>query len=500
MIRVTLLLLFCLFLVVYAWKDWYKSLCGLILLVAVIQHPDMPKTLLGIQGINPWNLVLLASVLAWAAAAGREHLRWDMPRIVTFFLLTYLVVIVSSFARMMLAGGAVSPKLVGETTAYATSEYLINNIKYALPGILLFHGCRTEARFRMGLWACLGIYFLLALQVIRWMPLSAAVSGEELANLSLKLLSNEVGFHRVNLSMMLAGASWAIFSTRPLASGRGRMFLITLASLIVLFGQALTAGRTGYVTFLAVGLILCLARWRKYLLVMPVAVIAMVVLVPGAKERLTQGFTPGTVDTNVRAEAMDETVAGGDAYTITAGRNVAWPFVIDKIGESPVVGYGRQAMLKTGLGLFIWRQFGEVFPHPHNAYLELLLDNGFLGFFMVIPFYVLVLKYAFSLFRDSRDPTYVAIGGTACALVLALLFAAMGSQTFYPREGAVGMWCAIGLMLRVYVQRARRQAQPSSQESKKAEQWWPEAAPAPAPTGELWPDPAREDVAQEVAP
>jgi hypothetical protein len=83
---------------------------------------------------------------------------------------------------------------------------------------------------------------------------------------------------------------------------------------------------------------------------------------------------------------------------------------------------------------------------------------------------------------------------------LALLFAAMGSQTFYPREGAVGMWCAIGLMLRVYVQRARRQAQPSSQESKKAEQWWPEAAPAPAPTGELWPDPAREDVAQEVAP
>jgi hypothetical protein len=31
----------------------------------------------------------------------------------------------------------------------------------------------------------------------------------------------------------------------------------------------------------------------------------------------------------------------------------------------------------------------------------------------------------------------------------------MGSQTFYPVEGTVGMWCAIGLMLRVSVNRSQ---------------------------------------------
>ena len=50
---------------------------------------------------------------------------------------------------------------------------------------------------------------------------------------------------------------------------------------------------------------------------------------------------------------------------------------------------------------------------------------------------------------------FVAIGGATTALLTALLVGAIGSQTFYPREGALGMWCAIGLMLRVWVERRR---------------------------------------------
>ena len=53
MIRLTALWLFVAFLSAYAWKDWYKSLCGLILLMAVYQHPDFPNALMGVQGMNP---------------------------------------------------------------------------------------------------------------------------------------------------------------------------------------------------------------------------------------------------------------------------------------------------------------------------------------------------------------------------------------------------------------------------------------------------------------
>ena len=42
----------------------------------------------------------------------------------------------------------------------------------------------------------------------------------------------------------------------------------------------------------------------------------------------------------------------------------------------------------------------------------------------------------------------------ALALLLALLIASFGAQTLYPREGVVGMWAAIGVAMRVSVERA----------------------------------------------
>ena len=52
---------------------------------------------------------------------------------------------------------------------------------------------------------------------------------------------------------------------------------------------------------------------------------------------------------------------------------------------------------------------------------------------------------------NKESKAAVAAGGVCFALMLALAIAAIGSQTFYPREGTVGMWCAIGLMMRVHV-------------------------------------------------
>ncbi len=157
-------------------------------------------------------------------------------------------------------------------------------------------------------------------------------------------------------------------------------------------------------------------------------------------------------------QGFDRANAAGDAYVdtyeVTSGRNLVWPYVIEKIQERPTWGFGREAMSRVGLVQFLWAHYRESFPHPHNAYLEMLLDNGLVGFAIVIPFYLVVLFHSIRLFLDKRSPLSSAAGGVAAALVLALLVASMGSQTFYPREGAVGMWAAIGLMLRVCLERA----------------------------------------------
>ncbi len=228
------------------------------------------------------------------------------------------------------------------------------------------------------------------------------------------------------------------------------------ASLLVLLAMALTGGRTGYGTWVAVGLVLCFFRWRKYLLLAPVVALAVVLILPAAVERLTQGFTAETQDVNTEIHGRGRLRTDEpDLYTITAGRLFAWPHIVDEIAEAPLFGHGRLAMKRTGLAEYLLTEFGESFPHPHNAYLQLLLDTGLVGAVPVLVLFFLMYRYSLSLFRDSRDPTFIAAGGVALSLVVALFVASIGSWTFYPIEDMVGLWCAMGLMMRVYVQRER---------------------------------------------
>lgn len=126
MIRLTALWLLISFLVVYAWRDWYKAACGLVCVMAVVEHPDMPKTLFGIQGLSPWNIALLSVVLAWLVARKNEGLRWDLPKWLTVMMVMYGGVIVISFLRLLVD---VLRQYEGVSILSLTSEYLVNTLK-----------------------------------------------------------------------------------------------------------------------------------------------------------------------------------------------------------------------------------------------------------------------------------------------------------------------------------------------------------------------------------
>lgn len=443
--RINLLCIMIAFFCGYAYVHWFRALCFLIVLMGVVEHPDMPKNIMDIQGLNPWNLLFFNVLLAWLLRGRRERPAWDMPRVITVLLLLYLGIVLVGFFR-----AAQDLYLLGIAPATMVSEYLINTIKWTIPGLLLFDGCRDLRRLRLATGSVLAMYGLLALQTIWWMPASSAVNAAALEARSRKIIANEIGYSRVNMSMMLSGASWAVLSTLPLARSRFQRTLVVGGFLLIAYAQALTGGRMGYATWGLVGLILCGLRWRKFLLLIPVFVLVLAVTVPGVMERMLSGF-------NERTAAGKQVV---DDYEVTAGRTLIWPHVINKITESPAVGFGRLTMIRSGLNRFLLVQLGEAFDHPHNAYLEWLLDNGLIGFLLVMPFYLLLLRYALGLFLSRTVAWYSAVGGMALALVLALLVAGLGSQTFYPREGAVGMWCAIGLMLRMHVEKQKADHRP----------------------------------------
>jgi hypothetical protein len=124
-----------------------------------------------------------------------------------------------------------------------------------------------------------------------------------------------------------------------------------------------------------------------------------------------------------------------------------WPYILESIGEQPVFGYGRDAMNRNGLREKIFRATGENFGHPHNGYFQFALDNGLLGLASVVGLLGTLLLKSVVLFRRN-DPQATAAGGMALALLMSLLIAAVGAQTFYPKELSLGVWCAIGLLMR----------------------------------------------------
>ena len=436
MIRITLLLLLVAFYSVYAWKNWFVSLCWAILLLAVVRHPDFPRDIGGIQGGNPWNVLILSILLAWATRRGEEGHEWDLPPIAGWLLIACFVVVVIGVIRLLL-----NEYPTGETNGTILSEYLVNTIKWVIPSLLLFDACRTRQRATIALGVILCLYFLLAIQVIRWMPLSEVGSGGNLSSRASKITQNEIGYNRVTLSMMLAGASWAALATIPVLKQNLHRFILLGVAALIAFGQALTGGRTGYVTWIAIGILLAALRWRKLLLIIPLALLVIGICLPSVSERMFQGF--GGQEGNFTVVTS--------AYDMTSGRDIAWPVVMAEIGKAPLIGYGREGMVTTGISDRLMNEYDEAFPHPHQAYLQLLLDNGIVGFLLIIPFFLYVVRHCFTQVQMRDDPLVCAIGCTAFCLVLAVMIGAFGGQTFYPREGAVGMWAAIGLLLRGHV-------------------------------------------------
>src|SRR5438876_1953393 len=157
-IRITVLSLIVAYLSIYAWRNWFRALCGAVVLMAFLEHGDMPRSILGIQGLNLWNILIVNVLIGWAQQRSYEGLTWDVPRSLKIAFLLYCFVIVWAFARF----------LIDPTEYYEFGrgriivDYLINPLKFLIPSLLFYNGCRTRERVVWALSAVVVLYFLLA--------------------------------------------------------------------------------------------------------------------------------------------------------------------------------------------------------------------------------------------------------------------------------------------------------------------------------------------------
>ena len=89
----------------------------------------------------------------------------------------------------------------------------------------------------------------------------------------------------------------------------------------------------------------------------------------------------------------------------------------------------------------------EFVGHPHNAYLEALLDMGLVGLALLLAFYWHVWKGFRALGSNPYlSPVTRGFFQGACAALIAFLIAGISGGSLRPSPENVLLWVAIGMM------------------------------------------------------
>jgi O-antigen ligase len=127
---------------------------------------------------------------------------------------------------------------------------------------------------------------------------------------------------------------------------------------------------------------------------------------------------------------------------------------MERIGDSPILGHGRREFMRPPLARIMETE-GELHGHPHNAYLEAMLDSGMIGLAAILSLYGSLLLEAIRS-SASRSPEMRAAGGMALATISSLLMTGLSAQSFIPTVSMLTLWCTCGLMLRLRVEQRKR--------------------------------------------
>jgi len=412
--------------------DFRIGVVALVVLMPISASQLFPHEILGIKGLNPLNVLLLGTLVSCVFHMSAD--RRFVKLVPAPLLWLYLVPIV--------AAGFLGSRHVGEIAAdfFRLHQITFHDQAGYLRDLLL------KPLFLVGFAILMGAAtvrsqkperFLYPLIVSIWVMCLIAIVYFAFSSMSLDQISGEfdrgffspLGLHSNELGRMYASAyGMLLFAWAQSRSPKLSMpLLISMGALVV--ALVLTFSRGSFLAFILVNVLFVL--WRgsaKTVLVAGLAALALLVVLPGA--------------VFVRVQLG---LGNFDLDALTAGRlDHIWLPVLPELWRSPIFG--------NGLGAVMWTdamRSGHMIlvGHPHNAYLEALLDLGIAGFVLLCAYWVHVWKGFRRLAGDtSLAPELRGLYQGAAASLLALAVSNMVGSSLMPVTDQVFLWMAVGMM------------------------------------------------------
>lgn len=414
-------------------RDWRIGLC---LLVVAFPHSGselMPRSMFGVTGLNPFNLLFVGTLGSVFLARVRNVQSFSFivdRRLWAALLLPYV---------LWSAYGAPSVKNIPEYFYLLDLVSFDNAISYfrdvavrrVLFSVLFITLVATAVVQIKDLRLLINLIWVTLLGFAVWLIYFVAISGVPLsvwAQAESRSLFNGAGYHPNDMGLMFnMGYALLLFTQRETGNG-GYRWLMRGGLCIVALAEMLTFSRGGYVGFAVVNL-LYFSNRRQFPIILGLGTVLwlLVTLLPDLPvfQRLSLGFSTRR------------------ANDISAGRTEdIWAPLLPSFMESPLVGHGVYSILWAEA-----TQRGHILEvvHPHSAYFEALLDLGILGTALVLGFYFYLYKHLRMLSRESEDVVLRGFfrGGAACVVVL--LVQGVSGQSFVPTHLQAFLWIAAGI-------------------------------------------------------
>jgi hypothetical protein len=428
--------------------DFRIGVVLLILLMPVSSTSVFPRAMFGITGLNPVNLLLAGTLVSYLLRGLFDgSLRRFMPRPLLWL---YVVPIIIAGALGSSHVGDIAPALLmlrKPDLRIGAAGYISVQVVYPLlmVAFALLVGAaasRSEKPEKFLIPTLIAIWATGAI-VIVFVYLSGITLGELASSTSREFLS-ALGMHANEWGRLYVVAYALLLFTWAESKEYGLRIALLASMGLVVIALILTFSRGSFLGFIVVNVLFLLWRRNAKALIFfgLVGAVALFALPEAVYDRVATGFggRPGS-----------GFEGGPDA--VSAGRvDLIWLPLLPEVLRSPIYGQGLGSIvwseaMRRGAGVTIL-----AVGHPHNAYLQALLDMGVVGLILVCAYFVHVWKGFRALSVDpALSPTLRGFYLGAAAGLASLLISYFTDSSLLPRPEQVFLWLAIGMM---YGQRA----------------------------------------------
>jgi O-antigen ligase len=412
-------------------RDFRVGVMILIVIMPVSSSTLFPHAMFGITGLNPLNLLIVATIAVFfMRAAGTGALKGFMPRPLFWLYMAPIA------AAAVLGANHVDeiPRILHATEMiqFTNEVGYIRDMLFkpfalvvyaALVGAAVAWSARPE-KFVIPMMVSVFVMAAIAITFV----VSSGASLSQLAGTYSRHFLSTIGLHANDLGRLYAVAFALLLFVWDRTERWGLKALLVIAMATVSLALLLTFSRGAFFGFAVVCVLyLALRRSLKTMLLAAVLIPPALLLAPGALwSRLEMGV----------GEGLNE---------ITAGRlDEIWIPIMPEVLTTPPWGHG--------LGSVMWShamRFDEMFTvtHPHNAYIQLYMDLGIIGFVLVMAFWVYSLVSFARLTREERlRPEMQGFFEGAAVGLVSFLVTGVAGSSFMPAPEQSYLWLALGMM------------------------------------------------------